>query len=155
MSINVNQLKNLVIIPTLKILNLYSEADVNLLLGTCAQESQMGTFLHQITGPALGIYQMEPFTHNDLWATFLNNPKHHFLATTIMNKISCQEEDALVYNLRYATAMTRVFYLRVPEAIPPANDINKLATYWKKYYNTEKGSGRVEEFIANYHKFVV
>lgn len=68
MSINCEQLRLYVIRPTLEKIELWSEAAENLLLGTTAQESHMGTYIKQVgKGPALGIYQMEPATHKDIW----------------------------------------------------------------------------------------
>ena len=72
MSINVKDLKFKIIIPTLQFIGLYSESAVNLLLGTAAQESHMGTYLTQIKGPALSIYQIEPKTHADIWKNYLS-----------------------------------------------------------------------------------
>ena len=60
-----------VIEPVLKTLDLYSEDAVNLVLGTACVESECGRWLHQLgTGPALGIYQMEPDTH-DIFITII------------------------------------------------------------------------------------
>ena len=64
-------LKEYIIIPVLSKLDMYSESAANLLLGTAAIESDMGQFLRQINGPALGIYQMEPSTHLDIWQNYL------------------------------------------------------------------------------------
>ena len=45
-----------------KAIDLYSPEVVELLMGTCAQESTMGKYRKQLgNGPALGIFQMEPF----------------------------------------------------------------------------------------------
>lgn len=158
MAINANQLKSYVIEPTLKYLDLYSDASVNLLLGTCAQESHMGTYIHQLgNGPACGIYQMEPFTHKDLWKNFLGGKLN--LSSKIRSLMSdCDKADqdkALITNLAYATAMTRVFYLRIKESLPQANDIEGMAKYWKLYYNTVKGKGTEHEFISNYERYVL
>jgi hypothetical protein len=35
-----------------------------------------------------------------------------------------------------------------------ATDVFKLAEYWKKYYNTPKGKGTVQQFIQSYNKYV-
>ena len=40
--------------------------------GTAAVESRMGTYLRQIGGPALGIWQVEPATHLDCWDNWLD-----------------------------------------------------------------------------------
>ena len=60
--------------------------------------------------------------------------------------------DQLKGNLYYAVAMCRIHYYRVSEALP--NDLEGMARYWKKYYNTELGKGTVEEFIHNYEQAV-
>lgn len=150
MSINPNQLKMYVVRPTLQKLDLWSEAAENLLMGTAAQESQMGLYLHQVGGIALGIYQMEPETHDDLWKNYL--PSQPNLIAKIL-KFSKSNPEELIWNLAYATAMTRVHYLRIREALPAASDIKGLGLYWKKYYNTQFGKGTVQEFVNNYGRY--
>jgi hypothetical protein len=155
MSIDSEQLRLCVIRPTLQYLNSWSPAAENLLLGTAAQESQMGKYLKQIGGPAFGIYQMEPATHNDLWANFIEfRPE---LKKNVMDLASSTFKNTpleLIANLAYATAMTRVFYLRVKELLPKPADIDGLAFYWKRHYNTNLGKGTVNEFKENYRRFV-
>ena len=71
--LNYIQLKELIIIPTLHDLVSFSDDAVQLLLFTCAVESDGGTYLKQLKGPALGIYQMEPETHNDIWQNYIKS----------------------------------------------------------------------------------
>jgi len=148
---NASQLNEWVITPVLRKLGLYSPSAVNLLLGTAAQESHLGTYLKQINGPALGIYQMEPATHDDIWKNYLNF--RHTLSSLVL-QYNQQNADALLYNLAYATALARIHYLRAPESLPQANDIEGLAAYWKAHYNTRLGKGTTDEFIDNYKRFV-
>ena len=54
MGIHPKHLAEYVIRPSLKPLGLYSLEAEQLLLGTAAVESQLGFYLHQIKGPALG-----------------------------------------------------------------------------------------------------
>ena len=69
--IDKTQLRTLVK-DVLTFLNLHSQAAEDLVMGTIAQESRMGTYIRQLgNGPALGISQMEPATHNDIWNNFL------------------------------------------------------------------------------------
>lgn len=143
MSLNYNQIKDL-IEKTLQEYNLYSESAVNLLLGTLAQESKFGTYLKQLGGgPALSMFQIERPTFNWL--------KHAY-----MNKYNLQdvEFEDLEWNLKLAILFCRLRYYVVPAALPDANDIQGLAEYWKNYYNTYLGKGKVSEFISNYKKFV-
>jgi hypothetical protein len=156
-----HDLRIYVVRPTLKRLDLWSEAAENLIIGTAAQESRLGTYLHQINGPALGIFQVEPATHGDLWKNYLNYRPS--LASKIAGFASRHnsdihsmrvEDSELVTNLAYSTAIARMVYYRVPESLPDSDDIPALATYWKTYFNTYLGRGRPEEFEQNYRKMV-
>ena len=51
----------------------YSEEAENLLMGTAAQESALGEYIRQLgNGPALGIFQMEPETFDDIVRNYLS-----------------------------------------------------------------------------------
>lgn len=61
-----------VIRPALAVIGLQSVAAEQLLLGTAAAESRLGTYLHQQgNGPALSPWQIEPATHEDVWRNVL------------------------------------------------------------------------------------
>lgn len=154
MTINVNDLRQYIIVPVLNGLDLYSDSGVNIELGTSAQESGMGSYLHQVNGPALGIYQMEPATHDDIWTNYLAY-KPDLVKKLRQFSNGTRDENQLVGNLFYATAMTRIFYLRCPEPLPDADDILGLGQYYKKYYNTSQGKATVEQFVENYKKYVL
>ena len=150
MSIDAQQLRKYIIRPTLELIGYHSEASEELLMLTAAAESELGHYIHQVNGPALGIYQMESQTHDDIWGNWL---KYKSLAG-IVSSLGTESKD-LIGNLYYATAMTRCHYLRVPEALPKANDIEALAQYHKKYYNTLLGSAEVTSTIKKYERLVV
>ena len=62
------QLTELIIIPTLKeIPKGYSEEAVMAIQMIIAHESCGGKYIAQTKGPALGVIQMEPFTHDQVW----------------------------------------------------------------------------------------
>lgn len=151
------QLRTQIIRPVLLDLGLASLAAENLILGTAAQESRMGHYLKQLgKGPALGIFQMEPATHNDIWQNYL--AYHQDLAGRIWSYLPSAQRipdpQYLVWNLKYAAAMCRVHYRRVKEPLPHATDIHALAEYWKRHYNTSAGRGTESEFVSNYLKYV-
>lgn len=155
MPINAQQIRNLIVIPTLEKLGMHSESATELLLGTMATESNFGTFIKQIgKGPALGIFQMEPATHDDIRDNFLKHRQS--ICNTILHEFNYANFVAsrLVYDMQYATIMTRLHYLRVPEALPSANNLPALAAYWKQFYNTRFGKGDEDDFIKNYNRFV-
>lgn len=159
MSIDALQLRHEIIRPVLEHLDPvmpYSLAAENLLMGTCAQESRMGTFIVQLgEGPARGIFQMEPATHEDIWKNFLAHRMGLGSKVRQQARYSSGSFTAeLAGNLYYAAAMCRVHYYRVPMALPDADNVAELAHYWKLYYNTPEGKGTVEEFIKNYELLV-
>jgi len=159
------QLLTHVIRPVLQHLDLRSEAAEILLLGTVAHESKCGEYLHQVGGPALGIYQIEPVTHFDVWENYLRYKSGLMLKIQDMVPVAQRRRtpggwvsgsDAmLITDLAYATAIARVIYLRAPMKLPEADDLHGLAAYWKKYYNTPLGKGTVEKWLSDYAKYVV
>lgn len=150
MSIKKEQVREL-IESVLFELGLNTPEAIELLMLTSAQESHLGTYIRQLgTGPALGIFQMEPNTEADIWNNYLRYKKE--LRGKVL-EFKSQRHDDLYWNLGYQVCMCRVHYLRQPGALPNATDINGLAAYWKKYYNTYLGKGTVAEAIHNYYKY--
>ena len=147
------QLRQL-IVETLKGADLFSEAAVELLMGTAAQESALGRYIYQINGPALGIFQMEPDTHADIYQNYLAyrpELKRTAQSVSVKNGVAADE---MSWNLKYAIVMARIHYLRVPKALPDRSDVEAMAHYWKRYYNSEDGAGTVEEFIRNHKRYL-
>ena len=50
----------------------FSTDAVELLMMIAAHESLMGKYIKQVNGPALGLFQMEPVTHDDLYKNFIS-----------------------------------------------------------------------------------
>lgn len=152
-NMNKENLEKYIITPALEYLEMHSEAAVNLLLGTCAQESEMGRYVRQISGgPGVGIYQIEPRTHEDVIVSYAlyRNALIRKLKMWSFGQTMTQHLSSSVF---YQTLIARIIYYRAPEALPEPNDIEGLANYWKKYYNTVKGKGRVEDFVSNYRRY--
>lgn len=147
MAIHPGHLREYVIRPTLKFIGHYSEAAEELLMLTAAAESLMGKYLHQVGGPALGIYQMEPATHDDIWENWL---QYKAIADAVRQLGS--EGRHLPGNLYYATAMARCHYLRVSEALPNPVNPDAIADYWKRHYNTIKGAGDPAKAVKHYQE---
>ncbi len=155
------QLRDKVIRPTLINIGLPSPKAEIMLLGTAAQESHLGSYLAQVgNGPALGIYQMEPATHNDIWKNYLKYKPE--LANKLLDLLPrhYKQEDyedfagEMAGNLYYATAMARVHYYRKPEPLPDPTDVYAQASYWKRNYNTHLGKGKQEEYVRNYNRMI-
>lgn len=153
MAIYKTQLKEL-IDETLKDINLHSEDATNLLLGTCAHESGLGKYIKQLgSGPALGIFQMEPNTFKDHISNYLKYKPGLVSSIKKACNIDYLTPDLLRYNLKFAICMSRIHYLRVKHPLP--TELTGYAEYWKKYYNSVLGAGTEEEFIRNYKRHVL
>ncbi len=153
--INHDQLREFIIKPALGDLQLYSNDAVELLMFTCAVESKGGYYLKQIKGPALGIYQMEPKTYNDIWQNYIKNKPDIMLRLVHNFKcIAMPEEDRLVYDLRFATAMARLHYARVKEPLPSYDNIDDIWDYYKTYYNTLEGKADYGSSLSDYQDFI-
>lgn len=151
---NVKQYRELIVAPSLRWLGLWSKEAEEIVLGTAVHESGGLQYIKQVGGgPALGFPQMEPRTYLDLWSNFIvyrrdlcDDMEQHF------GKDARVSPHLLLTNLELGVAMCRIHYLRSPGNIP--QDIPGQAAYWKKYYNTPKGKGTVQEYISNYTRFV-
>jgi hypothetical protein len=149
-------LRELVIIPTLKHIDMYSPAAVNLLLGTAAVESDLGFRLRQVTnsggyGIGRGIYSIEAATHESIWADYLKYREE--LKQKIYEIAFMMTPEELIVNLAYSTALARIKYYWSPRKLPPANDIEGLAEMWLDVYNAG-GAGKKEVFLQKYEKYV-
>lgn len=153
MAIDSKQLREEIIRPTLKMMGAHSESAENLVFGTAAHESHCGTYVKQVSGPALGIYQMEPATYEDIWRNYLTSRTRRDEVLSWGLYGVKPPAEAMVYDMRLATIMCRLHYMRFSEALPQADDLQGLAEYWKKYYNTKLGKGTPDKFISDYKRF--
>lgn len=174
-SIKTKQIAEYVVDPVLEALDLDGRLTM---LAYAAQESHMGAYIHQINGPALGLWQVEPATHDDVWRYLLrkDDPNEtrikrmewikylipttskYFYACTkkywLEEKLYNQYHDRLIYDLRYCCAIARLKLYMIPKPLPAEDDIEGMAEYWKAYYNSSQGKGTEEQFIIKYNKYV-
>lgn len=156
--IDPQQLHDYIVKPAVMIVNQrYDRRAALLVLGTCAQESHCGRFIQQLSGgPAKGIFQMEKPTYLDIFNSFLvHKPqlKERCLSAIDFNSSGPVPFERLQYDLLWAAIMCRLHYFRFSKPLPGFSDIEGMAAYWKKYYNTYLGRGTVEEFVKNYYRF--
>lgn len=147
--LNDYQLRQLIIVPTLTHLDLHSPAAVQLVLATARAESGLEYLTQLGEGPARGLWQMEPETHDDIWINYLDyrDTLADQVRALAIGRKDIPDPEQMCGNLFYACAMTRIHYLRVPEPLPGPLDHAGLARYWKTYYNTELGKGTVDHFL--------
>lgn len=119
----------------------------NLLLETAAQETHCGLFRDPTpNGAGRGLFQCDPIAFKDV-------------------QMRARQDDVLAvvkefnFDLRYlphasldvsplaAAVFARLHYKRRTEEIP--SKLEGRAVYWKQFYNTKAGDGRVEQYISN------
>lgn len=126
-----------------------------LVTGTALAESGLRA-LHQEHGPALGFFQIEPVTHDDLVNRELAQPHNADLAFRI--RALREFGDPLLdleLNAAYGAAICALRYLTVLEEIPDVADpaaptdaeLTALGDYWDRFYN-RGGKARAQEFVV-------
>lgn len=137
-----------------------SAAAAELVLGTAAQESHLRA-LDQITGagdrtlgPAYGLFQIEPRTHDDIWKNYL---AHRPALARRVAALRGEWPDPVVQlatNLAYAAAMARLVYYRSPVKLAAPGDVAGHARVWKQVYNTHLGKGTEAQFADSWRRLV-
>jgi hypothetical protein len=148
-----NDFRRLVIRPVLERLSLWSLVAQELLLGTALQESGLDALVQRGGGPALGVYQIEPATHQDVWDNYLRYHDGLMQAVLALTAPWPDRRQQLITNLVYATAIARLIYLRHPDPLPDVPDPDALGAYWKRVYNTSLGAGVAAEYADKYRRF--
>jgi hypothetical protein len=151
---NIDQFRENILAPALDALQIRSKELAELLVFTCAVESAGGTYVKQIQGPALGIYQIEPNSFTDVWQNYaIRKPDVLNLLALNLGVHRVPEPREVITNLLLATAMCALFYQH-RKVFPKQMDEDYLWDLYKKYYNTEKGAAQKEPSILAYRKFI-
>ena len=144
------QLHDLIIKPTLKYMgsNYYSKDAAFLMLCTAAIESKCGHYIKQIKGPALGVFQMEIETHDDIWAhcDALKGGEVQALVNSLKLGEPFSPEKNLIVSPMYACAMARLKYSMDSAPLPGYDNFRSVYDYYKRIYNTPAGASTYEKF---------
>lgn len=149
--LDVKHLLEMVVRPALREMDhapstVYGGAAEQLVVTTAAKESNL-RWLRQLSGPAVGLWQMEPFTFNDIRDRFIKTQPYMWNAFGRCSIALRPEAGELAYNLKLAALCCRIKYLMSSHPLPERGDIAGMAQMWKSVYNTELGAGKPEEFI--------
>lgn len=150
---NAQQLYDYIIKPTHECMGgNYESKEANFLsLCTAAIESNCGYYIKQVNGPALGIWQMEPATHDDIWnnSDALNDSEFKTLIDSFIPTLSFE---SLIEAPVYACAMARLKYSMNPNPLPKLTgdkdlDCINFFEYYKRVYNTELGASTYQKWV--------
>ncbi len=144
----INEIKEIVEYALYRI-DAYSDDALALVVRTGMAESGYRALKGYGEGnPAIGFFQIEPATMNDMINNYIKYRSHYkknlislgmnFKKDTIMSVIS---------NIGVQAALCRIHYRRDRHSIPSWDDLEGQAKYWKRVYNTSLGRGTTEHFI--------
>lgn len=147
------QLQELIVEPVMReIPHGYSEEAVTAFMMCVAHESKCGTYIKQINGPALGLPQIEPLTHNETW-------KHgdsiwdNAYRIGLINHYEFESKlhpnpNRLLYDLRYNVFMFRQRMFMKKGAIP--KDLHGISAYLKTHWNSVHGKAHYGSYYDDY-----
>jgi hypothetical protein len=157
MGIAANELKDLIIRPTLQYLDQQEIGYEELLVATAAQESSLAFHCQCERTGGLGIYRITAGKHREIWdKVLIKNPE---IASRIRGLASQQQfllapHQELVTNLSYATAIAWAIY-QCHEA-NLMQDLSTMARLWSQYFDNGTGDERdAGGFISRYRQLVV
>lgn len=138
-----------VVRPALQMAGIWSEAREQIVLGTGCVESAYKYVAQIGGGPALGWFQCERATHDDMWQHYIGyraDLKHKL-------RLLCEgleRPGALVAFPQYAAAICGTHYLRDRRALPAAGDAQGMAQLHKQAYNTAAGGTDPAESVRHF-----
>jgi hypothetical protein len=151
MSILASDFSTQVVIPALQLLAPagipYSQTAHDLLMGTAAQESLMGTYLVQQSGPGVGVFMATPSLVPGVISQL--TAAQQAVLKAIAQGGDLTNLTQIVTNLVLATMVARAWYWLVAEPLP-ADTIAGLWGYYKMWYNTPAGAATEIQWNTNW-----
>ena len=98
--------------------------------------------------PAIGFWQIEPATMNDMIGNYINY-RSKYKKTLISLGMNFEKDTimSVMSNMAVQAALCRLHYRRDKDPLPSWDDMEGQAKYWKRVYNTVEGRGTVKHFI--------
>lgn len=144
----IDDIRSFVIRPVLQKTGLWSLAAEKLLVGTILIETNCNA-LKQVKGPALGLFQIEPATHEDI-KLYLAHPANKEILDKVLaccEMTNLPSDDELISNLKYGCIIARLIYHRNSLPLPVYDDDEGLANMYKVVYNTNIGKANYERCV--------
>lgn len=151
--LDIKDVRRELIRPTLQYCRIWSRAAENLIVGTGLVESNF-TFLSQIKGPALSPWMIEPNTFTWLIAKLSTDKKLMLRVLQHLGMATLPSDPRqVINNMALACILARLKYLYNPAPLPNADNIDALARYWAKIYNTKNREKDIQRFIDLYDEY--
>lgn len=115
-----------------------------LLLETAVYESNLTTGIKQKNGVALGIMQIEPATHSDLYKNFI---VYRPALMGRVKELGSYSNHDIQYNTPYSIYIAYLLYRRNIKQKEMLKSKHTRAVLYKRHYNTHKGKGDVLGYL--------
>ena len=133
---NVDQFRIYIVRDALKAAGWWSPAIENLIVATAVVESGLEKLIQDGCAVARGFWQIEGKTYLDVLDYIKRDSEKSDTILSVCHMDSLPKDvDTVIWNLRYAVLITRMFYYRLPEALPKAVDPAGMCQYYIQYYN--------------------
>ena len=126
-----------------------SPAAVELLTMIAAHESGGFLYVRQISGPALGLYQMERPAFRDVQRYIAVRPER-FGHLIDLEDVTFPY---LNFDQRLATQAARIYLMMEPEPLPHPDDCVGLARYCKTHWNTPAGKATEDDYLSDFERY--
>lgn len=117
------------------------------LVMAASHESHAGEYRVQLGGgPALGLYQIEPDTHDSIW-------DECDIIDEVARRCGYKRNVALLENDdAYSTFIARMYLAMDKNPLPSRHDVFKMAEYCKSYWN-RTGKATKRDYLVKYELF--
>lgn len=151
------QFRKYIVQPACRCIDAYSREAEEILIATMAHESLGGTYLVQETaegnrvkGGAISFFQIQENAYDDVIEFAKVRPKY----IQFIRDMNCNGwvYETMLHDIFYSAIIARFNYMRFPEPLPAADDINAIWEYYSKYWN-RGGKAKKDDFILHYRQF--
>lgn len=125
---------------------LYSEEMVNILLGTCATESDFGL-------TSSNAFQMLESNVRDMERNYFPYTPEVGKKVDIFWWDDVPLKEQLHANMQLQIVLAATHYIRTVDSLPSSDDVWAMAWTWKKVYNTRLGAGQTGHFYKKFKKY--
>jgi hypothetical protein len=150
--LNIEQLRELIVRPTLQAINLYSSQAEDLLIGTAIIESDLAYLAQVPHSVARGLWMCEQSTYSDLlYRLNLQKARYERVLTCLGMDALPVKYDYLAGNLYASCIFARLKYLDAPGEIP--STLEEQGRYWSRFYQTSNDELQIARYIQRYRQY--
>lgn len=133
-----------------------SPASRQFMLAVAAIESRCGEYFKQMgNGPALGIWQVEPATSDDIYEHYLSGEIDlRDCIDSMMVQVWHPGVQQHIVSPMYNCAIARMCVYRQADPMPDFGDKDGMWSLYKKYFNSSLGASTYEKWCDCWDEFV-